>query len=138
MTYSPRLLALAKPRHNQQRGMIAVALIIALIILQVAIVGVLVSGTRDQINTRTRLEAIRVRYAALGASQMALREIYLGTDIDGDGGIGSVSNDGNSANDPIINGVGITVARSVSGGSTILTVTATGATCTHKSQITLN
>ena len=98
--------------------MIAVALIIALIILQVAIVGVLVSGTRDQINTRTRLEAIRVRYAALGASQMALREIYLGTDIDGDGGIGSISNDGNSANDPLINGIKVTVARSVSGSST--------------------
>lgn len=107
-----------------RRGSIIVAIVVALVILQLVIVGVVALGARDQNLTTLRLEASKAQYAAESGMNMALREIYVGTDEDGDGGIGSISNDGNSANDPTVNGASIVVTMSVAGSVTTLTSTA--------------
>lgn len=107
-----------------RRGSIIVAIVVALVILQLVIVGVVALGARDQNLTTLRLEASKAQYAAESGMNMALREIYVGTDEDGDGGIGSISNDGNSANDPSVNGASIVVTMSVAGSVTTLTSTA--------------
>lgn len=107
-----------------RRGSVIVALVVALIMLQIVVIGVVILGALDQSLTNLRLEASRARYAAEAGMNMALREMYQNADTDGDGGIGSISSDGNSANDPTVNGASIVVTLSVSGSTTTLTCTA--------------
>ena len=84
------------------RGSAAVAMILVLVILQIVVVAVVLAGGRDQDLTLKRLDSIRGFYAAEGGMNMAIREMRTSTDEDGDGGIGTISNDGNSANNPTI------------------------------------
>jgi hypothetical protein len=84
-----------------RRGAIALCLIVALVVLQLVVVSAIVTGARDHDSTVQRLEAARSFYATDAAVGMALRELYLDSDEDGDGGIGTISNDNNAGNDPL-------------------------------------
>lgn len=112
-----------------------IAVVMALIVLQLVVVGVVYLGSREQSLTAFRLEASKAQYAAEAGMNMALREIYNAADEDGDGGIGSISNDGNSANDPQVNGASILVTATTAGATT--TVTSTARTANTKRTITV-
>jgi len=86
-------------RHHRQ-GAAAVAVIASLLVVNLIIVGFAVGGARDQDLTVRRLETIRAFYAAEAGANMALRELMVDSDQDGDGAVGTISDDGNSANDP--------------------------------------
>ena len=123
MAHTPAIPAPHRP-SSSRRGSVLVAIIVALIMLQVVVVGVVLLGAREQNLTMLRLEASKAQYAAEAGMNMALRELNNSADEDGDGAIGSISNDGNSANDPTVNGASIVVTMSVSGSVTTLTSTA--------------
>ena len=112
------------PWGPRRRASAAVVMIIVLVILQLAVVGA-VTGTGSGGGhdlARARLDAVRAFYAAEAGMNMALREVMLSSDEDGDGGIGSISDDGDDATDPSLTvGARVLVTREVSGG--VLTLT---------------
>lgn len=93
---------------------------IALVFFQLLIVGAIVTGARDLDTSRLRLDTTRAFYAAESGSNMAVRESISGIDEDHDGGIGTISNDGNPANDPSLGLARFSVTRSLVGGVTQL------------------
>jgi hypothetical protein len=103
--------------------MAAVAMIAALLVTMMIIVGMVLGGSRDHELTVRRAETVRAIYAAEAGMNMAIREISLGSDEDGDGGIGTVSDDGNDANNPSFGMASFVVTSSTSGGTTTLTST---------------
>jgi Tfp pilus assembly protein PilX len=86
--------------HVDRRGAAAVAVVASLLVVNLIIVGLAVGGARDQDLTARRVETIRAFYAAEAGANMAVRELMLDSDEDGDGAVGTISADGNSANDP--------------------------------------
>ncbi len=118
-------------RRPTARGGVAISLIAALVTLQLAVVGVVILGARDQDMTVERLDASRAFYAAEAGANLALRELMSGADIDGDGTIGTVSNDGNPNDDPTFQGARVYVTKSVSGGTTTVTAFARSSAARH-------
>ncbi len=80
-----------------------ISVIITLIMLQIVVMGMVVLASRDSSLSKLRLENAQAEAAAIAGADMALKEIYDNVDLDGDGGIGTISNDGNAANDPTVN-----------------------------------
>jgi hypothetical protein len=92
-----------------RRGLAAVSAVLGMVLLQVSIVVVVVSGARDQGMAGHRISATRAFYAGEAGMQMALRERVLNSDLDGDGGVGTISDDGDSGNDPVVGGARVSV-----------------------------
>jgi hypothetical protein len=93
-----------RPSLPPRRGTVLIAVVVALIMLQIVVAAVVVGGTRDFDVSGRRIESARCFYAAEAGVNMALREMVNNSDEDADGGIGSISDDGNSANDPNLSG----------------------------------
>jgi len=112
-------------RRARERGAIAVAMALALVLLQLAVVAFVVSGGHAQNLTVYRIESARAFYAAEAGINMGVREMMNAQDEDGDGTIGSISNDGDGANNPVVGqGTSLLVAKSVNGSTTTLQATA--------------
>jgi hypothetical protein len=101
---------------TRRRGSASVAIIVVLMVVSLIIVGMVLAGARDQDLTVVRLDSVRAQYAADAGASMAVREITRNSDDDGDGVVGSISNDGNSSNDPLIGTARVSVTRA---GSTL-------------------
>lgn len=86
--------------HRTRRGLTAVAVILALVIVNLVIVALVLQGARDHDLTVRRVESIQAYYAAESGLNMAIREVITDLDEDGDCLMGSVSHDGNDGNDP--------------------------------------
>ena len=99
-------------------------MIIVLIIAELVIIGIVLGGARDQDLSVTRLSTVHAFYAADAGMNMALREIATATDDDGDGEIGSISDDGNDANDLDIGPAQVRVSVDRTALATTLTSTA--------------
>ncbi|QYU70060.1 hypothetical protein J4558_08065 [Leptolyngbya sp. 15MV] len=74
-----------------RRGTIAIAAIAGVAMLQLCMVAVVVSGSRDHELTALRVQTMRAFYAADAAASLALRELALGQDADGDGVVGGIA-----------------------------------------------
>lgn len=111
---------------EHRRATAAVSVLIALVALQLVVAAALLGGTRDADIADKSLQGLRSQYAADSGLQMSLREAFLQVDEDADGTIGSVSNDGNSANNPTISSARAVTTASIAGANT--TITATGST----------
>lgn len=103
--------------QSRDRGMAAVAVITLMLLLSLVVMGMVHGTARDQSLTVNRVETIQAFYAAEAGVNMATRELAQDTDEDGDGTVGSISDDSNDATDPVI-------------GSAQVVVTATGGTGT--------
>ncbi len=110
----------------RRRGVIAVSAVLALIILQLAVVGVIVAGARDQNLTVSRVEGTRALYAAEAGFNMALREAMHKVDEDGDGGIGTISDNDIDGDNPALGGVPFSVESITIGESPGVEVKANG------------
>ncbi len=88
--------------------MIAVAMIVLMIIVDLIIVGMVISQARDHDLTVRRLQTIESLYAAEAGMNMSIRELMVPADEDGDDdgswpfGIGTISDDSNDATDPAL------------------------------------
>lgn len=79
-------------RHSvRERATAGVAMIGALVVLQVCVAAAAVMGARDQEVAALRLDAARAFYAAEAAANLSIREILGSTDADGDGNVGGVA-----------------------------------------------
>jgi Tfp pilus assembly protein PilX len=104
----------------QRRGAAIAAIILALLLIGLVGVGMVLGGARDQDLSIQRLETVRAFYAAEAGMNMAMREMMLSSDADGDGAVGTISNDGNSENDPSVGSGRVNVTSSVAAGTTTL------------------
>ena len=111
---------MAKPKTRRKplarRGVVAVAMILAMVFLMLVVTTVVVCDARDSDTARTREQADRAFFAADAGIQMAIREIMDEADEDGDGGVGTISNDGIPGTDPVFNGAPVVVSRQVNQG----------------------
>lgn len=111
MMSAPARIRPARRTH----GAAIVAVIVALVILELVIVGMVLSGSRDHIQTVRQVEAVEAYYAAEAGLNMAIRELLADLDEDGDCGVGSISHDGDNGTDPAFGPAAFVVTTSGSG-----------------------
>lgn len=95
-------------------------MIVLMLVLEMVIIGMVISGARDQDLTVRRLETVQSFYAAEAGMNMGIREMMTSTDHDGDGTIGTISNDGDDSNDPILGQARVCVYSRFDSGDTTL------------------
>lgn len=100
---------------------VGLATIIVLVFIQLSVVGMVITGARDMDTSVQRLDTLRAFYAAEGGMNMAIREMITNLDEDGDGTIGSISNDSNTSNDAAVATARVYVAKAVAGATSTLT-----------------
>lgn len=122
---------------RSRAGSVLIAVVIALVIVSIAVAGtVLASGVTAQASL-VRMQGARAKYAAEAAANMAVEELMDNVDTDGDGVIGTVSNDGNTANDPTISGTRLWATATTSGGTTTVIGRATNGSADAAVQVDL-
>ena len=123
---------------TRSRGVAVVAVIVLLLVVDLVIVGVVLNGGRDQTLTVLRLDTEQAYYATEAGINMAIREIFESADEDGDGGIGSISDDGNAANNPTIGTASVYVQASTAGTVTTVLSRSSGREAHRHATATLN
>ncbi len=108
---------------HSKRGSIGIAMIAALVLVEVVIVIAVLGGGLQQDLTMQRIDTNRAFYAAEGGAAMATREIWLQSDEDGDGKIGGVSDDGNSENNPTVGEASVAVELTEEADGVLLVAT---------------
>jgi hypothetical protein len=105
-------------------GVAAVAMVVILLIVDMIIVGIVVSLPRDHDLTIRRMQTIEAMYAAEAGVNMSIRELMNDADEDGDGTTGTIPDDSNDANDPTLGNAQFVVtaaADTPAAGQTTLT-----------------
>jgi type II secretory pathway component PulK len=103
-----------------RRGAAAVATIILLMLMNLIIVGMIIGGARESDLTVRRLETVQAFYAAEGGMNMAIRELMENSDEDGDGTVGSISDDADDGNNPTLGSATLVVTLTEDAGETTL------------------
>ncbi len=92
-------------RHGagtSRQAVVAVAMVVVLLIIDLAIVGIVIGLSRDHDLTVRRLRTVEAAYAAEAGVNMSIREMMNVLDEDGDTKIGGISDNDNAADDPAI------------------------------------
>lgn len=105
---------------SSRRGSALVTVLIIVMLLGFTVVGVVGVGARDQDLTVRRLDTARAFYAAEAGMNMAIRELMLDIDEDGDGGVGTISDDDDPATDPSFGSASVSVSLVVTAGRSTL------------------
>lgn len=110
-------------RENRglRRGVAAVAMVGVLLLVEVTLLSAVISVRIDQTLAPARLDSVRAFYAAEGGMNMAIRELILATDADGDGTAGSISDDNNAGNNPTLGSADVSVTLATVGATHTLT-----------------
>jgi Tfp pilus assembly protein PilX len=95
--------------------------IVVLLVLNIIVIGMVNAAGGQHDLTKRRLDTVRAFYAAEGGMHMAIREMSLSTDEDGDTGVGTISDDTNDATDPAIGDGNVAVTSATAGSETTLT-----------------
>ncbi len=109
---------------QKRRGIAVVAVIVLMLILDLIVVGMVISGARGHDLTVRRMDTIRAFYAAEAGANMSIRELRVENDDDNDTGgatDGTISNDGTPANDPTFGPAKVYVKIEIAGSITTLT-----------------
>ena len=112
------MMRLRRARHR--RATIAISMIIVLVVVNLVIISIVIGGARDHDLTIKRVETIQAFYAAEAGMNMAIRELMNNADEDGDGAVGTISDDGNAANDPAFGQAQVLVTFIIVGPPTTL------------------
>ena len=125
-------------RHKpNRRGATAIVMVVVMLLVAMIVIGSAISGARDQDLTVRRVETVQSIYAAEAGINMAIREVVNNTDEDGDGTIGSISDDGNDANNPTFGSATVLVTTQASGDDTLLVSVGTHGNATRRIEATL-
>ncbi len=109
---------------QKRRGIAVVAVIVLMLILDLIVVGIVISGARGHDLTVRRMDTIRAFYAAEAGANMSIRELREENDDDGDGVTGTVSFETptyDPANDPTFGPAKVHVSTATAGSQTTLT-----------------
>lgn len=121
---------------DSRRGSALITVLIIVMVLGFTIVGVVGVGARNQMLSMHRISTARAFYAAEAGMNMAMRELAIGLDEDGDGTIGGISDDGDNNNNPTIGGAQVFVSVQNTGGS--LTLVSTGSAGASRRRIEID
>ncbi len=123
-------------RHRS--GTVLVALLVALVLVG-GVAGLMaVSSTNDQHKTVSRTSGALALEAAQAGVEMAVKEMMDSVDRDGDGGVGTISNDNNATSDPLIGGARSWATKSTAGGTTLIVGHGAAGDSRHDFQVTLD
>ncbi len=108
---------------QKRRGIAVVAMIVAMLILELIVVGIVISGARGHDLTVRRMDTIRAFYAAEAGANMSIRELRVELNEDGDTARGAVSFEAayDPNNDPTFGPAKVYVSIDVVGTETTLT-----------------
>jgi Tfp pilus assembly protein PilX len=134
---SQNLFPLKRPMGSRRRGVVGVLVVMAMLMGSLLVASMLVVQASERDVSIHRLESARALYAAEAGINMALREVYFNADHDGDGVAGTISNDGNDANDPAFNAARVIVTRVVVGPQTTYTSTGRSGDARRSAQATV-
>ena len=95
-------------------------MLVLLVLINLIVIGLVLGGAQDHDVTVRRVESVQAFYAAEAGINMAVRELMESADEDGDGTIGTISDDSNDANNPSFGMATVLVTDSVSGSETTL------------------
>lgn len=124
---------------NIRRGAVSAAALVVLVVTAVMVLGSTRTNRTEQDLTVARMQTMRAFYAAESAIQLALREITIATDEDGDGVIGGISDDNDDTNNPFIGQARVHVtAQPIDGGLVALTATATEGQATRRIRVEID
>lgn len=123
--------------HRHRRGIAAVVTVVLVILLNLMVVGLVLSLGREQDITVRRVETVQAFYAAEGGVNMAIRELMLDVDEDADGAVGTISDDGVPANDPTLGLARLRVTATVGVGQTTLESVGTAGAATRRLEAVL-
>ena len=123
-------------RWCTRTGAAAAAVILMLVIAELLITSAVLGSALDQDATLGRIESLRAFYAAEAGLNMSVRELMVGVDENGDGTIGTVSNDGSATSDSALEG-GATFSVTISAGTPSLVVSS-GSAGTARQVIEVN
>ena len=123
---------------QRRRGTVLVAVVLLLLILEIFVAGLVAAAPRDQHLGVDRLDTVRSFYSAEAAMNMAVRELMIAADEDGDGAIGSISDDGNDATDPQLNQGSLVVSAAIVGSDTVLTSEGRSGNASRRLQATVS
>ncbi|MGE3107718.1 MAG: hypothetical protein AB7G11_02220 [Phycisphaerales bacterium] len=125
-------------RARSRRGAAALAVILGMLLMQLAIVAMVVGASRRHDLAGTRINSMRSFYAAEAGINMGVRELMNNTDEDQDGTVGAVSDDGNAITDPQTGqGTSFVVSKIVNGNQVTLRSVATANSTVRFVEITL-
>ena len=87
-----------------RRGIVAIAMVAVLLILDLVLIAIVIGGARDHDLTVGRIDTIRAFYAAEAGMEMCIRELMEDVDEDGGGVIGTISYESTyvAADDPAL------------------------------------
>lgn len=88
--------------HTSRRGVAMLAFVAALLVIGILVLWLAQYAGTASISYSGHYISSAALYAADSGAELALREAKTGTDVDGDGTVGSVSNDGNDNNNPTL------------------------------------
>jgi Tfp pilus assembly protein PilX len=128
---------MTRHRHNQ-RGSALITVLVIVMVLGFTVVGIVGVGARNQLLSVHRISTARAFYAAEAGMNMAMRELVLGQDDDGDGTIGGISDDANAANNPAIGGGRVYVSVDSTGGRYILVSHGTSGSSRRRIEVELS
>ena len=126
-----------KQRVQPRRGAAAVSMVLVLVLVSLVITGMVLGGARDHNLTVRRLETVQAFYAAEGGMNMAIREMVQDVDEDGDGTVGTISDDGNESNNPTLGAADVFVQQSANSGDTQLVSGVGSGKSSRKVKVTL-
>jgi hypothetical protein len=82
---------------HQRRGTVLVAVLIVLSLFMLMVAAVVITASRDSMASVARRDSLQAEYLSQAGASMAMYELAVGQDADGDGQVGGISDDGNSA-----------------------------------------
>lgn len=124
-------------RSARDRGVAIVGMVAALLLMSLMITGMVVLGADDAELAPRRVESVQAFYAAESGLAVAAHELMTNEDTDGDGVVGSVSDDGESSTDPAVGRASIRVESDAEEGRTTLTSIASVGPAARRIQLVL-
>ncbi len=108
---------------QKRRGIVVVAVVVLMLILDLIVVGIVISGARGHDLTVRRMDTIRAFYAAEAGANMSIRELRVEDNEDGDTAEGAISFEAayDPNNDPTFGPAKVYVSIDVVGSQTTLT-----------------
>ena len=122
---------------HARRGAAIVGIVVLLVVVNLIVFGLVIGGMRESELVANRIDTVRAFYASEAGVSLAVREIVTNTDEDGDGGIGTISNDSDESNNPAIGQSTLVVTSTEVDGTTIYKSAATSGTAVRTIAITV-
>jgi len=106
--------------HRARRGVASIVMVLIMLMLELVIIAMVLGGSREQTLTARRVETVQSFFAAEAGVNMGVREVVLNFDEDGDGVIGSISDDDDDDTDPTIGSARVQVSATSGAGTVLL------------------